>query len=318
MLNKENSSANSKILISSNDVSIVEVGPRDGLQNEASIVSLADKIRLIENLADAGLTHIEAGSFVSPKWVPQMADSLAVFEGLERQSDVIYSALTPNIKGFEAAMRAKADEVAIFTAASESFTQKNINCSISESIERFIPLIDAAKSKNLRVRAYVSCILGCPYEGEISHKKVIEVTQRLLELGCYEVSLGDTIGVGRPHETKILLQNMHKEFSQDKLALHFHDTYGQAIANQYVALELGFRRFDSSVAGLGGCPYAQGASGNVSTEDLVYMLEGAGMNTGIDLDKLILAGHQICRSLNRANHSNVANAHGFHPEGGLQ
>lgn len=315
MLNNKNSSANSSTSISSNNVSIVEVGPRDGLQNEASVVPLADKIRLIENLADAGLTHIEAGSFVSPKWVPQMADSLAVFEGITRQPNVIYSALTPNMKGFESATLAKADEVAIFTAASESFTQKNINCSIEESIERFMPLIDAAKNKNLRVRAYVSCILGCPYEGKISHKQVIDVSQRLLELGCYEVSLGDTIGVGRPHDTRALLQNMLKEFSTDQLALHFHDTYGQAIANQYVALELGFRRFDSSVAGLGGCPYAQGASGNVSTEDLVYMLEGAGMNTGVNLDKLILAGHQICRSLNRANHSNVANARGFHPEG---
>lgn len=314
MLNNTFSSANSRSSKSLNDVSIVEVGPRDGLQNEASVVQLADKIRLIEKLAGAGLKHIEAGSFVSPKWVPQMADSLAVFGGLARQPDVIYSALTPNLKGFESAMLAKADEVAIFTAASESFTQKNINCSIEESIERFIPLIDAAKYNNLRVRAYVSCILGCPYEGKISHKQVIEVCRRLIELGCYEVSLGDTIGVGRPHETKDLLQSMLNEFSTTQLALHFHDTYGQAIANQYVALELGFRRFDSSVAGLGGCPYAKGASGNVSTEDLVYMLEGAGMNTGIDLDKLILAGHQICHSLNRANHSKVANARGFHPE----
>jgi hydroxymethylglutaryl-CoA lyase len=301
--------------IYSDFVSIVEVGPRDGLQNEPSIVTLADKISLIERLADAGLKHIEAGSFVSPKWVPQMADSLAVFEGLTRQPHVIYSALTPNMQGFESALIAKADEVAIFTAASESFTQKNINCSIAESIERFMPLIDAAKHKNLRVRAYVSCILACPYEGRISHKKVIEVTQRLLELGCYEVSLGDTIGIGRPHETKDLLKNMLKEFSSKQLALHFHDTYGQAIANQYVALELGFRRFDSSLAGLGGCPYAKGASGNISTEDLVYMLEGAGMNTGINLDKLIQAGHHICHSLNRNNHSKVANARGFHPEG---
>lgn len=296
-------------------VSIVEVGPRDGLQNEPSIVSLADKIKLIENLADAGLKHIEAGSFVSPKWVPQMADSLAVFEGISRQTDVIYSALTPNMQGFESALKAKADEVAIFTAASEAFTQKNINCSIEQSIERFVPLIEAAKANNLRVRAYVSCILGCPYEGKISHKKVIEVTQHLLELGCYEVSLGDTIGIGRPHETNALLKTMLKEFSTNQLALHFHDTYGQAIANQYVALELGFRRFDSSVAGLGGCPYAKGASGNVATEDLVYMLEGAGMKTGINLDTLIQAGHHICHSLNRANHSKVANARGFHAEG---
>jgi hydroxymethylglutaryl-CoA lyase len=303
--------------ISSDFVSIIEVGPRDGLQNEPSIVTLSDKISLIERLADAGLKHIEAGSFVSPKWVPQMADSLAVFEGIQRQSNVIYSALIPNMKGFESALSAQADEVAIFTAASESFTQKNINCSIAESINRFIPLIEMAKYKKIRVRAYVSCILSCPYEGKISHNKVIEVTQRLLELGCYEVSLGDTIGIGRPHETKALLQGMLREFSSKQLALHFHDTYGQAIANQYVALELGFRRFDSSLAGLGGCPYAKGASGNVSTEDLVYMLEGAGMNTGINLDKLILAGHLICYSLNRNNHSKVANARGFHPEGEL-
>tara|TARA_R110001592_G_scaffold1001_3_gene5922 strand:+ start:5957 stop:6886 length:930 start_codon:yes stop_codon:yes gene_type:complete len=301
--------------VNSDFVSIVEVGPRDGLQNEPSVVSLADKVLLIENLAKAGLKQIEVGSFVSPKWVPQMADSLAVFETIKRQANVIYSALTPNMQGFESALLAKADEVAIFTAASESFTQKNINCSIETSIERFIPVINAAKNNNLAVRAYVSCILGCPYEGKISHQKVIDVTQRLLELGCYEVSLGDTIGVGRPHQTNLLLQNMLKEFSSDQLALHFHDTYGQAIANQYVALELGFRRFDSSLAGLGGCPYAKGASGNVATEDLVYMLEGAGMETGINLDKLILAGHQICHSLNRANHSKLANARGFRPEG---
>ncbi len=299
----------------SNLVSIVEVGPRDGLQNEASIVSLKDKIRLIEALAEAGLKHIEVGSFVSPKWVPQMADSQAVFEGIKRQDKVIYSALTPNLQGFESALDSKADEVAIFTAASEAFTQKNINCSIEQSIERFIPLIEAAKNERLRVRAYVSCILGCPYEGKISSKKVIAVSRRLLELGCYEVSLGDTIGVGRPHETKTLLQNMLTEFSAKQLALHFHDTYGQAIANQYVALELGFRRFDSSVAGLGGCPYAKGASGNVSTEDLVYMLEGAGMPTGIDLDKLILAGHHICQSLGRVNNSKVAMARGYVSEG---
>ncbi len=303
---------------SDNKVCIIEVGPRDGLQNEVSIVSLEDKIHLIENLANAGLKHIEAGSFVSPKWVPQMADSLAVFEGIPRINSVIYSALTPNMKGFESALQAKVDEVAIFTAASEAFTQKNINCTINESIERFIPLIQEAKNHKLKVRAYVSCVLGCPYEGKIAHRKVIEVSRRLLELGCYEVSLGDTIGIGRPHEARALLNTMLKEFSSKQLALHFHDTYGQAIANQYVALELGFRRFDSSVAGLGGCPYAKGASGNVSTEDLVYMLEGAGMNTGIDLDKLIAAGHKICHSINRTNQSKIANARGFKTEGEMR
>lgn len=291
-------------------VSIVEVGPRDGLQNEPSIVPIKDKIELIENLAIAGLKHIEAGSFVSPKWVPQMADSLYVFKGINRSTDVIYSSLTPNIKGFESALRAKSDEVAIFTAASEAFVQKNINCSIDQSIERFIPLIKAAKINKIRVRAYVSCVLGCPYEGKIPVKKVIDVSRQLLELGCYEVSLGDTIGVGRPQETKQLLQIMLKEFSTQQLALHFHDTYGQAIANQYVSLELGFRRFDSSVAGLGGCPYAKGASGNVATEDLVYMLEGAGMETGIDLNRLIYAGHKICETIGRQNQSKVASALG--------
>lgn len=289
-------------------VSIIEVGPRDGLQNEKQVVPLEAKVKLIENLAEAGIKHIESGSFVSPKWVPQMADSLNVFQAIKRKDSVIYSALTPNLKGFDLAVDAKADEVAIFTAASESFTQKNINCSIEESIQRFIPLIEAAKTKSMRVRAYVSCILGCPYEGSIPTKKVHEVTRQLLELGCYEVSLGDTIGIGRPHEAKHLLSSLLTEFSATQLALHFHDTYGQALANQYVALELGYRRFDSSVAGLGGCPYAKGASGNVSTEDLVYMLEGAGMKTGIDLNKLIQAGNEICQTLNRENQSKVAKA----------
>lgn len=289
-------------------VSIVEVGPRDGLQNEAMQLSVPDKISLIEDLSASGLQQIEAGSFVSPKWVPQMASSLEVFQGLQRKVGIIYSALTPNLQGFNSALAAHVDEVAIFTAASESFTQKNINCSIEESIQRFIPLIDAAKEKNLPVRAYVSCVLGCPYDGKISIHQVQSVTRRLLDLGCYEVSLGDTIGVGRPHETKQLLSALLDEFSQDQLALHFHDTYGQAIANQYVALELGFRRFDSAVAGLGGCPYAKGASGNVATEDLVYLLQGAGMKTGIDLSKLISAGHKICQKLARANQSKVANA----------
>lgn len=292
----------------SDKVDIIEVGPRDGLQNEVKTVPLNAKVRLIQDLAEAGLKHIESGSFVSPKWVPQMADSLDVLQSIHRKDDVIYSALTPNMKGYELALEAKANEVAIFTAVSERFTQKNINCSIEESIERFMPVIESAKSKNIRVRAYISCILGCPYEGNIPIKKVHEVTQRLLELGCYEVSLGDTIGIGRPHETKQLLTSLLSEFSSSQLALHFHDTYGQALANQYVALELGYRRFDSSVAGLGGCPYAKGASGNVATEDVVYMVEGAGMKTGIDLRKLIQAGTNICKTLKRANQSKVANA----------
>ena len=291
-------------------VDIIEVGPRDGLQNEAALVPLQAKVDLIEALAETGIKQIEAGSFVSPKWVPQMADSRAVFQQIKRRPGIIYSALTPNLLGINTALEAKVDEVAIFTAASESFTQKNINCSIEQSIERFIPLIEQAKNHNLRIRAYLSCIAGCPYEGKISPAKVREVTAKLLELGCYEVSLGDTIGVGRPHETAHLLKYLLSEFSVNQLALHFHDTYGQALANTSVALELGFRRFDSSVAGLGGCPYAKGASGNVATEDLVYMLQGAGLATDIDLPRLILAGQRICQSLKRSNQSKVANALG--------
>jgi len=289
-------------------VNIVEVGARDGLQNEAKAVSVNDKVSLINALSNAGLKHIEAASFVSPKWVPQMASSTEVLQQIERKKGVIYSALTPNLKGFQLAMAAKADQVAIFTAASESFCQKNINCSIAESIERFTPIIAEAKANNIKVRAYVSCILGCPYEGKISAEQVIAVTQTLFDLGCYEVSLGDTIGVGTAHQTVKLLSEMRQHFDTAKLALHFHDTYGQALANQYAALELGFRTFDASVAGLGGCPYAKGASGNVSTEDLVYMLHGAGMETGINLDTLIQAGNGICKTLNRANQSKVANA----------
>ena len=296
-------------------VSIVEVGPRDGLQNEPSRISIEDKIQLINQLSEAGLKHIEVGSFVSPRWVPQMADSADVFQKIKRHNDVTYSALTPNLQGFEAALAAKADEVAIFAAASETFSQKNINCSIPESLERFKPLIAAAKANKLKVRAYVSCILGCPYEGHIEPKQVIHVTEQLLALGCYEVSLGDTIGTGTPHQTKALLSCMLTEFTPAQLALHFHDTYGQAIANQYVALELGLRTFDSSIAGLGGCPYAEGASGNVATEDLVYMLQGAGLETGLDLSKLISAGHTVCHALSRSNNSKVANALGCAKQG---
>lgn len=290
----------------SDQVTIVEVGPRDGLQNEKNVVSLDAKLRLIQQLGEAGLTHIEAGSFVSPKWVPQMANSKEVFEKLNRQKGICYSALTPNLKGFDIAKQVGADQVAIFTAASEGFTQKNINCSIDDSIARFSPLIEQAKLANIPVRAYVSCIVACPYDGRTKTEKVVHVTNRLLEMGCYEVSLGDTIGVGTPTEIKALLSTLLKEFSANQLACHFHDTYGQALANQYAALELGFRTFDTSVAGLGGCPYARGASGNVSTEDTVYMLHGAGMKTGIDLDLLIQAGEQICESIGRTNCSNVA------------
>jgi hydroxymethylglutaryl-CoA lyase len=292
-------------------VSIFEVGARDGLQNEAPVTT-ADKLTLIEQLADAGVKRIEAGSFVSPKWVPQMADSDAVFHQLrhqiKRQSGVVYSALTPNLKGFELALAAGADEVAIFGAASESFSQKNINCSIDESIERFIPLIEAAKKHNIAVRGYVSCVLGCPYEGNINVSEVARVSEILYKMGCYEISLGDTIGVGTPTDARNMVEAVANVVPVDKLALHFHDTYGQALANILACLETGVSVFDASVAGLGGCPYAKGASGNLATEDLVYMLHGMGINTGIDLHKLALAGDTISRALGRSNGSKVANA----------
>ncbi|WP_415775067.1 hydroxymethylglutaryl-CoA lyase [Shewanella oncorhynchi] len=288
-------------------VSIFEMGARDGLQNEVAVPTAA-KIALIESLADAGLKRIEAGSFVSPKWVPQMADSADVLKQIQRQSGVVYSALTPNVKGFELALDAKASEVAIFGAASQSFSQRNINCSIEESTERFIPLIELAKKNNIPVRGYVSCVLGCPYEGEIAVSEVARVSEILYKMGCYEISLGDTIGVGTPQKARRMLQTVSERVPVEKLALHFHDTYGQALANILACLDLGVRVFDSSVAGLGGCPYAKGASGNLATEDLVYMLHGMGFETGIDLQKLALAGQAISTQLNRNNGSKVATA----------
>lgn len=288
-------------------VSIFEVGARDGLQNEVPVTT-ADKLALITQLGDAGIKRIEAGSFVSPKWVPQMADSDAVLQQLKRQAGVVYSALTPNLKGFELALAAGADEVAIFGAASESFSQKNINCSIDESIERFIPLMEAAKQHGIAVRGYVSCVLGCPYEGDIDVREVARVSEILYKMGCYEISLGDTIGVGTPNKARQMVEAVAKVVPADKLALHFHDTYGQALANILACLETGVSVFDASVAGLGGCPYAKGASGNLATEDLVYMLHGMGIDTGIDLAKLALAGDTISRVLGRANGSKVANA----------
>ncbi|QDE30593.1 hydroxymethylglutaryl-CoA lyase [Shewanella polaris] len=288
-------------------VSIFEVGARDGLQNEVPVTT-ADKLTLITQLGDAGVKRIEAGSFVSPKWVPQMADSDAVLQQLKRQAGVVYSALTPNLKGFELALAARADEVAIFGAASESFSQKNINCSIDESIERFIPLMEAAKKHNIPVRGYVSCVLGCPYEGDIAVSEVARVSEILYKMGCYEISLGDTIGVGTLNKARQMVEAVAKVVPVDKLALHFHDTYGQALANILACLETGVSVFDVSVAGLGGCPYAKGASGNLATEDLVYMLHGMGIDTGIDLAKLALAGDTISRVLGRANGSKVANA----------
>jgi hydroxymethylglutaryl-CoA lyase len=289
-------------------VKIVEVGPRDGLQNEQQPIAVKAKIKLIELLVSAGLDYIEAGSFVNPKWVPQMAGSEEVFAGLSRQAGITYAALVPNLKGFERAVSVKASEVAIFAAASESFSQKNINCSVAESLERFYPVVEAAREQNLKVRGYISCVVGCPYEGKVSFKLVRDVAKQLFDMGCYEVSLGDTIGVGTPASVVEMLEIVQQSVAVDKLAVHLHDTYGQALANLYASLQHGVAVVDSSVAGLGGCPYARGASGNVATEDVIYMLDGLGIETGVDLDKLIDAGDMICRHLQRDNGSKVARA----------
>ncbi len=290
-------------------VSLFEVGPRDGLQNETSVSTQA-KIALIEALADAGVKRIEAASFVSPKWVPQMADSGEVLRGISRRAGVCYSALTPNLKGLELALDAGADEVAVFAAASEGFSQKNINCSIEESIARFEPLLSRAKEQGIRVRGYVSCVLGCPYDGEIAPAEVARVADILHQLGCYEISLGDTIGVGTPLKARKMLETVAERVPVERLALHFHDTYGQALANILACLETGVSVIDTSVAGLGGCPYAKGASGNLASEDLVYMLHGMGIDTGIDLNKLARAGRQISQQLGRETGSKVARALG--------
>ncbi|WP_335922814.1 hydroxymethylglutaryl-CoA lyase [Shewanella chilikensis] len=290
-------------------VSLFEVGPRDGLQNETSVSTQA-KIALIEALADAGVKRIEAASFVSPKWVPQMADSGEVLRGISRRAGVCYSALTPNLKGLELALDADADEVAVFAAASEGFSQKNINCSIEESIARFEPLLSRAKEQGIRVRGYVSCVLGCPYDGEIAPAEVARVADILHQLGCYEISLGDTIGVGTPLKARKMLETVAERVPVERLALHFHDTYGQALANILACLETGVSVIDTSVAGLGGCPYAKGASGNLASEDLVYMLHGMGIDTGIDLNKLARAGRQISQQLGRKTGSKVARALG--------
>ncbi|TWX69447.1 hydroxymethylglutaryl-CoA lyase [Colwellia demingiae] len=290
-------------------VKVVEVGPRDGLQNEATPISANDKIQLIEKLSDAGVSYIESGSFVSPKWVPQMATSTEVFEKLNRNQKVTYAALTPNMRGFEAAMAVNADEVAIFGAASESFSQKNINCSIEESLERFAPIMEAAKKANIKVRGYVSCVLGCPYEGDIAPEQVALVAEKLFAMGCYEISLGDTVGVGNPASVTKMIQAVSARVPTDKLAVHFHDTYGQALTNIYAALQLGVKVVDSAIAGLGGCPYAKGASGNVATEDVVYMLNGLGIATDIDFKKLLQAGWFISDKLGKAPISKVSNAY---------
>jgi hydroxymethylglutaryl-CoA lyase len=287
-------------------VTLVEVGPRDGLQNESQTIPLQAKLGLIDDLAVAGHTVIEAGSFVNPKWVPQMADSEAVFAGIRRRPGVRYTALTPNLRGFERAVAAGADEVAIFAAASESFSQKNINCSISESLQRFADVMAAAQAQGIGVRGYVSCVLGCPYEGEIAPETVATVTGELLAMGCYEVSLGDTIGSGTAGSMTRLLEVLLADYQPSQLAVHCHDTYGQALSNILVALQHGIATVDASVAGLGGCPYAKGASGNVATEDVVYMLNGLGIETGLDLDALISAGNGIAAILGRPNGSRTA------------
>jgi hydroxymethylglutaryl-CoA lyase len=289
-------------------VKIVEVGPRDGLQNERNLISTDDKVSLINQLSNTGLSVIESGSFVSAKWVPQMATSAAVLENIKRNKNISYAALTPNMRGFDAAMHAKADEVAIFSAASESFSQKNINCSIADSIARFEPIIAAAKDKGIRVRGYVSCVLGCPYEGVISPEKVAEVASILFTMGCYEISLGDTIGVGTPTTVQQMIDIVSNEVPKERLAVHFHDTYGQALTNIYTALQNGISVIDSAVAGLGGCPYAKGASGNVATEDVIYLLNGLGIAHGVNFEKLLKAGWFISDILGKSPISKVSTA----------
>lgn len=289
-------------------VRIVEVGPRDGLQNEKQTIPTAAKIQLIEQLVDAGLNYIEAGSFVNPKWVPQMADSGEVFSGIKRKAGVIYAALTPNLQGFERAVQAGANEVAIFAAASEAFSQKNINCSISESIARFEALMRAAEEANIPVRGYISCVAGCPYSGNVEKSLVADLAKQLFAMGCYEISLGDTIGVANAGQTKHIVEAVSQQIPIHKIAVHMHDTYGQALTNIYAALEMGVSVVDSSIAGLGGCPYAAGASGNVATEDLVYLLNGLGITHGADLSKLIQAGNFICDVLGKPNQSKAAQA----------
>lgn len=290
-------------------VRIVEVGPRDGLQNEPREVPTDVKVQLVERLADAGLPAVEATAFVSPKWVPQMADHTEVLERIRRKPGVDYPVLAPNLKGFEAARAAGATEVAIFGAASESFSRKNINCSIAESMDRFRPLAQEAQKHGVKVRGYVSCVLGCPYEGDVPAAQVAKVAKALYDMGCYEVSLGDTIGTGTPAKTKAMIEACAAEMPMAKLAGHYHDTYGQALANIYASLELGVHTFDASVAGLGGCPYAAGASGNVATEDVVYMLNGMGVRTGVDLDKLVDIGRWICGVLGKEPSSKVNKAY---------
>jgi hydroxymethylglutaryl-CoA lyase len=289
-------------------IKIVEVSPRDGLQNETRIVPTDIKIAFINRLSQTGLSVIEATSFVSPQWIPQLADHTEVLQGIQPVSGVSYPVLVPNMQGFNAAMAAGAKEIAVFTAASETFSKKNINCSIQESLERFMPVMLMAKQQGIRVRGYVSCVLGCPYEGIISPEAVVNLANQLFTMGCYEVSLGDTIGVGTPLQAQAMVDAVAKKIPIAHLAAHFHDTYGQALANLYAVIEKGITIIDSSVSGLGGCPYAKGASGNVATEDVVYMLNGMGIETGIDLPRLIEAGQFMSDYLERPSSSKVARA----------
>jgi hydroxymethylglutaryl-CoA lyase len=287
-------------------VRIYEVGPRDGLQNEKEIVPASVKIELINRLSETGIGHIEATSFVSPKWVPQMADAGQVMAEIVRRPGVFYPVLVPNEKGMEAAIIAGAKEIAVFASASETFSQKNINCSIAESLDRFIPVMKSAKEHGIAVRGYVSCVAGCPYEGEIAPSAVADVSAKLFALGCYEISLGDTIGVGTPGKIQTMLKAVMEKVPVENLALHCHDTYGQALVNIYAGLELGISVVDSSVAGLGGCPYAKGATGNVATEDILYMLNGLGIQTGIDVDRVVDAAIFISEQLGRPPQSKLA------------
>ncbi|MBQ0933232.1 hydroxymethylglutaryl-CoA lyase [Ideonella sp. 4Y16] len=289
-------------------VTIVEVGPRDGLQNEKQAVDTAVKVELIHRLQAAGLKEIEATSFVSPKWVPQMADNAAVMAGITRQSGVRYSVLTPNLKGWEAAAVTRPDEIVVFGAASEAFSQKNINCSIAESIERFAPVVDAARAAGVKVRGAISCAVGCPYEGEIAPERVALVARLMAQIGVQHVGVADTIGVGTPLKVQRALEAALQHYPLHEVSGHFHDTYGMALANVHASLQLGIRTFDTSVSGLGGCPYAKGATGNVATEDVVYLLHGLGIDTGIDLDALIDAGQFIRGALGQPNGSRVARA----------
>jgi hydroxymethylglutaryl-CoA lyase len=289
-------------------VKIVEVGPRDGLQNEKEFVATGVKVELVNRLANAGLQNVESASFVSPKWVPQMADGAAVMAGIERRPGTIYSALTPNLRGFEAALEAKVDEIVIFGAASEAFSRKNINCSIAESIARFEPVAKAAKEAGLRVRGSISCALGCPYQGDVPIDSVVDVVQRMKALGCDEIDIADTIGVGTAGRTREVMAAVSKVFPRERLSGHFHDTYGQAVANIYASLQEGIEIFHASVAGLGGCPYAKGATGNVATEDVIFLLNGLGIQTGVDLDQLVDIGDFISQAIGKPSASRVGRA----------